>query len=269
MLFTNEEYEKLTYECQLGMYFSNIQKLTNGLIVYSEIVEDENWNFLTSFKADTIDEFNKIIIEAKAFFKKINRTLVISINPTVSITKDVENYILNNYTNFETNVFMITNNIICKKEAPCDYSFRKINNNTESELFVNTFKTSKSQTMPGDTYPPLPKYYSNALLKSFGACNVNWEFNHFVSEYKGQAIGMVSAVINNNKKLCGLYGAGTYIEHRGKGVCSNLFNYVQQQLKQKNVAEFFLLTEKNSKNELFYNYLNFKSLFDIKFYKNK
>jgi hypothetical protein len=67
MLFTNEEYEKFTYECQLGMYFSGVQKLSNGIIVYSNIVLSESWNFLTNFKAETINEFKRIIKEAQIF----------------------------------------------------------------------------------------------------------------------------------------------------------------------------------------------------------
>lgn len=64
MLFTNEEYEKFTYECQLSMYFPGMQKLSNGIILYSNVVLSESWNFLTNFKAETINEFKRIIKEA-------------------------------------------------------------------------------------------------------------------------------------------------------------------------------------------------------------
>ncbi len=265
-VFTNKELEIMSYESQVGMFLSNIEKLANGWIVYSQVVDSEYWNFLTCFSAQTIQEFEQVVSDAKKFFKKIHREFVISINPTVEISEEVELYLKENYNYCGTSVCMMTDNIICRPRILEGYSFRQINNKNESLLFVNTFKTSKTQTLSTDVYPALKDCYFDALLLSFKNEH-KWDYRHYISEYQKSPVGMVSAVISKDLQMCGLYGGGTYVAHRGKGVFSNLLKYVQNELKKENIKHFCLFTAKNSNNEKLYKELNFKTMYDIDVYK--
>ena len=258
--------ESMLYTCQLGMYFSNIEQLDNGFIVYSNTVESPSWNFFTGFCAKTIQEFKSCTSKAIDFFASINRKFVLVLGPSVKISKVVKQYIQDNFINFENNVVLFTKKFVINKPILTDYTFRKIENKKERDFFVDVFRTSKLQTGHNDVYPPLPEYFFKALYNSFDY-NGDWLFNHFVSEYQNAPIGMVTACIKG--KYCGLYGGGTFLKHRGKGVFTNLLNYVQTYSKQIGCKYFFGITEKDSYNEKLYNSINWKSLMDLKYYEPK
>lgn len=246
----------LTNDCQVGMYYSAIKNLKNGYVVYSDIVESETWNSFTGFKSRTAEDFEKTFGKAKDFFCKINRTPVFTLNASTKISKKVKMHIEKNYSAFSHEAILLTKRFVLKKDLSSDYSFRRIDNKTERALFVNTFKTSKSQSLPGDTYEPLPQYFFDALDNSFNN-KTSWDFIHYVSLYKGKPVGMISACVKG--KCCGLYGGGTFVKHRGKGVFTNLLNYIYLDLKKQGVKYFFGKTEKGSKNEKLYNAIGWKT----------
>ena len=246
------------------MYFSNIKNLSNGFVVYSNTVESPGWNFFTGFHAKNIEEFKNCINEATAFFNSINRPLVLVVGPNVKISKPVKKYIQDNFSNFENNVILFSKTLKVDKKSPSNYTFRKIDNQKERKLFVDVFRTSKLQTKPDDVYPPLPEYFFKALDESFDHKG-EWVFEHFVSEYDNSPVGMVSACIKDT--FCGLYGGGTYLAHRGKGVFSNLLKFVELYAKTKGCKYFFGITEKDSYNEKFYNSMKWKSIIQLSFYK--
>lgn len=259
----NKKFEMMTYECQIGMYFSDIEKLENGFVVYSTIVEDEHWNFFAGFNAKTIEEFEKAYASAKEFLNSINRKPCFVVSPNAEISAVVAEYIASKHTKFSIDSTMLTSNFASKK-IPDDYTFKMIDNNAEKEMFINTFKTSKSQTCAGDTYAALPEYYFSALEKSFES-EKDWKYMHFLSLYKGEPVGMVSVVAKGEH--AGLYGGGTYLAHRGKGVFSGLLSFVENELKKTGVKYFFGITEKDSYNERLYNSLGWETKFVKEYYK--
>ena len=70
---------------------------------------------------------------------------------------------------------------------------------------------------------------------------------------------MVSTCVNG--KFCGIYGGGTFIKYRNQGVFTNMLNFIYTNFKQKKVKYYFGITEKNSKNEKYYNSIGWKSKF--------
>lgn len=266
MFHSAKSIEKLLYECQIGMYYTHIKKLRNGFVVYSDIVESTNWNFFTGFHAKDVKAFIKSLDEARKFFNLINRKFVFVIGPNVKISKMVKKYIQDNFTNFDTDVVLLTKKFKIKKLFFNNYSFRQIDNIKERDFFVNVFRTSKLQTTPTDVYPPLPEYFFKALYNSFDS-KTDWSFNHFVSEYNNEPVGMVTACIKD--KYCGLYGGGTYVEHRRKGVFTNLLKFVEKDAKSKGCKYFYGITEKGSYNEKLYNSINWKTKFELLFFEPK
>ena len=258
----NQELEMMTYDCQIGMYFSGIEKLKNGFVVYSTIVEDEHWNFFTGFEAGSIEEFEEAYGYAKEFLSGKNRRPCFVLSPLCNVSEIVENYIKAKYTKISTDSTMLTSEFK-QKEPPQDYTFKLIDNKKEKELFIKTFRISKTQTSATDTYAALPEYYFAALEKSFDNV-VKWEHLHYLSCYKGQPVGMVSAVVKDD--FCGLYGGGTFLAHRGKGVFSSLLCFIENDLKSKGFNKFFGLTEKDSYNEKLYNSLGWKTIFHKEYF---
>ena len=260
----NESLELMTYDCQIGMYFSGIEKLSNGFVVYSTIVEDKQWNFFAGFSAETIEDFEIAYNEAKLFFEKIKREPCFVISPSVKISKNVEDYLNAKFEKFSVDVTMMTEEFKFTDAIQEQYGFRKIDNKTEKDLFVQTFKTSKTQVLSGDTYGALPEFYFKALDESFSSKS-SWEHIHFLSVFNDSPVGMVSAVVKG--EFCGLYGGGTYVLHRGKGVFRHLLKFVENKLKKYGVKYFFGITEKDSKNEKLYNHIGLESHFIKSYYK--
>lgn len=254
------------YKCQVGMYFSNIKQLNNGFIVYSDIVLDQSWNFWTGFNANTTEEFENAFCEVKKFFSLINRAPCFVIGQNTTISPNVEKYINSKYELFSDAVILATNTFIPCKQAGNNATFKRINNETESNLFVEVFKTSKTQTKVGDTYNKLPSYYFDALYQSFQN-KTDWEFVHYISMIDDEPAGMVSCCIKD--EWCGLYGGGTYLKHRGKGLFVTMLKHIEKEWKTKGVKYFFGITEKDSYNERLYNSINFNTMFDNKYYKEK
>ncbi len=261
---TNKKLEKTTYDCQIGMYFSKIISLQNGFIIYSDTVLSPEWNFLFGFHAKNVEEFEKVLCEAKTVFKKIGRAPAFTISPLCKISQKVKAHILKTYSQRGDVATMVTKKICSHHTSPKGYSFKKIDNQKEKEIFVQTFSTSKSQTLPDDVYSPLPEYFSDALKKSFDN-KTDWNFEHYLSLYRSKPVGMVSCCVKSN--LCGLYGGGTYVKHRSKGVFSNLLKFVSDDMKQRGVKFYFLIAEKDTKNETFYNHLGFKEKFSSKLFE--
>ncbi len=258
--------EKNYYNCQLGMYFDGIKKLSNGFVVYSNFVKDKSWNYFTGFTSKDISNFQKNLDEAEKFLTSKDRQLCFALSPSTKINKKVYAYITANYQKYGEEIVLLCKKIKKIQKSSKDYSFKKIDNKTQKDLFIKTFKICKTQTSAGDTYPSLSEDYFFALEHSFKHVG-SWEFSHYLSFYKNKPIGMVS--VCSKGKFCGIYGAGTLVQHRKKGVFSNLFKYVYDEQSLLGRKYFFCSTKRNSGNHKFYNKLGFKDKYVVELWEQK
>lgn len=261
---TSLELEKMLYDCQIGMYLSDIKLLENGMLVYSNFVEDSSWNFLTGYQLQTIEEFKKFYDKALTEFKNINRQPCFAYAPSVKLSDEVLEYIKTNFSEYERNTVLLCSGFEKKFNLSEEFSFKQIDNIKDKDLFIKTFIYSKTHTLKNDTYKKLPEYYFKALESSFNH-NGEWKFIHFLSMYNNKPIGMLSCCVKG--KYAGLYGGGTFYEYRNKGVFTNLLNYVSNTLKKQGVRYFFGYTKKCSSNEKYYNKLGWKEKFGFALYK--
>lgn len=169
-----------------------------------------------------------------------------------------ESILKKNFQKVDEDVFLLCKKIAKVRPLGEDYTFKKIDNSSQRELFVQTFRSSKQQTLPGDTYKPLGEEYFQALDHSFDKRG-QWQFVHYLSLFKEKPVGMVS--LCKKGEFCGIFGVGTYVEHRGKGVFSNLFKFIYDEQTKLGVKYFFCTTKANSYNHKFYNKLGFKDCF--------
>lgn len=255
------------HNCQVGMYFSNKKMIDDtNYLIYSNYVKDNGWNYLALTEFSNFQQFVNKYDYAKSIFNEINREPCILIPEFCNIDDETNQYITNNFNLISTTVTLLTDKFSAVKPLSKEYSFRRIDNNLEKDLFVNTFRTSKTQVQEGDTYHALDKSYFDALENSFNN-KTDWQFIHYVSEFNNSPIGMISACVKG--EFCGLYGGGTYVVHRGKGVFTNLLNYIYKDLSKLGVKHYFGITEAHSKNERLYNSIGWNSLFYANLYKEK
>ena len=250
--------EQMLYDCQIGMYFDGVKRLSNGFVVYSNFIKDENWNFIAGVQAKSVKEFDHLIKQGGDFLAGQGKKMCFSLSPLASISLAVRKHIEKNFQKVDEDVFLLCKKIAKVRPLGEDYTFKKIDNSRQRELFVQTFRGSKQQTLPGDTYKPLGEEYFQALDHSFDKRG-QWQFVHYLSLFKEKPVGMVS--LCKKGEFCGIFGAGTYVKHRGKGVFSNLFKFIYDEQTKLGVKYFFCTTKANSYNHKFYNKLGFKDCF--------
>ena len=263
---TDRALYRLLYECQIGMYLNGIKKLGNGFIAYSDNVTSPDWNYYTNFKAKTVDEFKECFGQAESLFKKFKRKPCLLLSPLTKISANVLKYIKENFVEGEKNTVLLCKGFEKHYNLSQDFSFRRIDNSTEKDMFVNTFIYSKTHVLKDDTYAKLSSNYFKALEQSFNHKG-SWEFIHYLSFYKGKPIGMLSCCVKG--KYAGLYGGGTFPKFRKQGVFTNLLHFISQDLKKIGVKYFFGITKKDSSNEKYYNNLGWKEKFATTAYLTK
>lgn len=256
---TDEVLANILCECQIGMYLNGIKKLDNGFIAYSDNVTSSDWNYYTNFKAKTVDEFKKCFGQAESIFKELRRKPCLLLSPSTKVSEKVLEYIKANFVKDENSTVMLCKGFEKHYDLPPEFSFRRIDNNLEKTLFVDTFIYSKTHVVEGDTYAKLSPNYFKALEQSFNHKG-EWQFMHYLSFYKDKPIGMLSCCVKD--KYAGLYGGGTFPEFRKQGVFTNLLHFISQDLKTKGVKYFFGLTRKHSSNEKYYNSLGWKEKYE-------
>lgn len=253
------------HNCQVGMYFSNKKMIDdNNYVIYSNYVKDNGWNYLALNHCSNLQNFISIYNCSKNIFNEINREPCVLIPEFCNLDDETNQHITNNFDLTSTTVTLLTDKFTIVKPLSKEYSFRRIDNKLEKGLFINTFKTSKTQVKEGDTYHALDPSYFDALESSFNN-QTDWQFIHYISEFNNSPIGMISACVKG--EFCGLYGGGTYVAQRGKGVFTNLLNYIYKDLNKIGVKYYFGITEAHSKNEKLYNSIGWNSLFYSKLYK--
>lgn len=85
--------EQMLYDCQIGMYFDGVKKLSNGFVVYSNFIKDENWNFIAGVQAKSVKEFDHLIKQGGDFLAGQGKKMCFSLSPLASISLTVRKHI--------------------------------------------------------------------------------------------------------------------------------------------------------------------------------
>lgn len=97
-------------------------------------MEDFEWNFFTGFTAKTIAEFESAYNDAKQFLNSQGRKPCFLISPSVTITKEVQDYINSTANVLTKSVTLLASSINLIKKTDESFSFKKINNLTEKDV---------------------------------------------------------------------------------------------------------------------------------------
>ncbi len=251
-----EELVKLHLDGNLQMFFSNVMKNKDYDIYYSNVIEDEYWNyaFLNNNKID-LQNSKKIINER---MKEIKRKPVIYITSNImneKIGKDIKEL---NLELLYTDCWMCLENLNNYKPytKTIDFSICKVDNKLKDK-FVKAVMDGFSGDDPEDPYNKLPEGYKISIEKSFlNIANSNIKIIHFIGIKNDETI--CTATVIYNKQNAVIYNITTAKKYQKKGVCKYMMYYIINELNKLNVKEVCLQTEKGYYTEQVYRKIGFK-----------
>lgn len=251
--------EDFHFNSQQGMYFSKLEEKNGYLLVASEIVEDNYWNYAARINRALPD----IWPEIEEYFTKRDRRPSIYLTPTSSLTNIGATLQDLKLSIDYTDAWMVLTDAprIASPESP-DYQLITLDktDSQQTEAFVNTFRQAYSSGDPNDPYGDLPEYYADALSKSFQRSSSAYLAEHFLALVNGQAAGVSTLIRRNN--MAAIYNVGTIQAYRNKGVGTLLtLGPIKKYFGKNGVSTIFLNTEKDSGVEKWYTKLGFTTQF--------
>ncbi|MCI8749437.1 MAG: GNAT family N-acetyltransferase [Lachnospiraceae bacterium] len=243
------------FQCLQGMYFSKILKTANYLILSSELIEDNYYNYCAGMKFND-SEFKEQWNNIKKQFPQ-NRVPAIYVSPMSDLYCTQRKY-LSDFSKAYTDAWMVLEDESCLNQyvIPANISLVKVSNEEEFNEFVETFKSAYGSDDPNDPYGNLSPTYTEALESSFrkGSLYVR---HHYIAYMDGIAAGVASAICKDD--LVGIYNVGTISKFRKKGVGQSLMSYIFGDVVKNKTM--FLQTEKGTAVESWYVKQGFQTLF--------
>jgi hypothetical protein len=245
---------------QMGMYVSERIKLEKGELIFSNIIEDTYWNYISNLNVNSKDEFLKLWDKYRKVMLDRKRVPCINILPTSNIYDKVQEYFGDKFYNFANNLWMAydKNFIYEKKELDKEYT---IEITKDKKAFADVMLDGFNSNNPGEPYGNTPTYYRCGIYNSFG-CNNEYKKIHYLVRHNGFPVSIATAIVKDGM-VC-LDNVTTIKSYRNKGICRALMTRILDDFKDKEII--FLQTEKGSYLEKFYNSLGFNEIFVGKSY---
>ncbi len=259
-----EEMIKLHLNGNLNLFFSDVIKSDNYDIYYSDVIEDEYWNY--AYLKNGIN-LTKITKEVALKMKQINRKPVIYITSNIMNEKLEQAIKSMNLELLYTDCWMCLENLNEFKtyKSSIDFSIYKVDKNLQN-TFVKAVMDGFSGDNPDDPYDKLSEGYKISIERSF---KNNWSDNIKIINYLGmknnEPISTATVIYNQDNAV--LYNITTLKEYKRKGVCKQTMSYIINELKNLNIKEVCLQTEKGYYPEEIYKKMGFKEKLLGKVYK--
>jgi len=262
-----KELEWAHYYMQVGMYLSGFKKISNAILVYSDIIDDYYWNYATMIDINdkkSLTTLNKVLEDIENFYISMNR------NPACYITPQTNPHelptILNEreYKLAFSDAWMMfkSRKINNKRIRNKDLVIKTVKNLEDLGTFIKVFEISFGDSSEEDPYSGLPPSYKKAIYNSF--TNEEYQKEKTVTHYLGilddKPVGITTLI--TYKKFGGIYNVGVIPEYRKQGIGSTLsLKAVKDALEKFNEDIVFLQTEYGSYVEKFYKKLGFETVF--------
>lgn len=241
-------------KCLQGIYFSEFIRNNNYYLLFSDLIEDCHYNYVTQINGD----INQVIDEVRLIFANRNRKLSLYITPC-SYLYENDNLIPKNFIKGATDAWMILDNqkIIKNYKIPESIIIGRVSEN-EIDEYVHTFNLSYNENKPHST---LPEYYINCLRRSFNLKNNDFQKDYVYAKINNKIVGVALMVSNN--EITGIYGIGTTKEYRRKGVATSIIAFlIKQAIVGVGSRIIMLQTEAGSKIEKWYSDIGFRVIFN-------
>jgi hypothetical protein len=245
---------------QIGMYVSERIKLEKGELIYSNVIEDTYWNYISNLDVESKEEFANLWDKYRKVMIEKNRVPCINVLPTSKLYEKIQEYLGDKFLNFANNLWMVfdKNFIYERKELNKEYSIEITN---DKRAFADVMLKGFNTNDPGEPYSNTPSYYRYGIYNSFESNN-EYKKYHYLVRHNGYPVSIATAIVRDGM-VC-LDNVTTIKEYRNKGICRALITRILDDFKDKEII--FLQTEKGSYLEKFYNSLGFREAFVCKSY---
>lgn len=258
-----EEMINLHLNGNLNSFFSGVIKGEDYDIYYSDIIEDEYWNY--AYLKNGIN-LAKITKEVALKMKQINRKPVIYITSNIMNEKMKQNIKELKLSLVYTDCWMCLENLNEFKtyKSSIDFDIYKVDKRLQDK-FVKAVMDGFSGDDPNDPYDKLPESYKITMEKSFQKKYENAEIINYIAMKNETPIGTATVLYNESKAV--IYNITTLKDYKRKGVCKRTMSYIINELKNLNIKEVCLQTEKGYYPEEIYKKMGFKEKLLGKVYK--
>lgn len=185
---------------QLYLYMSNVIRKQDYDIYYSDVIDDEYWNF--AYLKNREVSLDDIFDEIKSNMNKLNRNPILYITSNIIDSKLQENIKNSKLKSLYTDVWMTLDNLEQFElyKSKIDFSVCKVDE-TLKEQFIQAIMDGFSGDNPEDPYESLSDGYKIALEKSFNENNSEYKVIHYLGKKEKEAISTATVVYKKDKAI--------------------------------------------------------------------
>jgi ribosomal protein S18 acetylase RimI-like enzyme len=243
-----------------GTYFSEYIESNGYVLLFSDLVEDNYYNYI----AQTKRNINEILAEGRPQFKTRNRKVALYVTPSSNLYNNNKS-IPEGFKQWSVDAYMILDDptALMNYKTPSDVIVEPVPYEKRG-VFVDTFQRAYGGDNPSDPYANLPEYYSKSLRRSFDNHSSAYRMDYVWSKINQEPVGIAQMLSDN--KIAGIYSVGTVSQYRERGIGKSIMSYLCKLAKDLGVANVMLQTESGSKVESWYKHMGFVTVFVAKYY---
>lgn len=233
---------------------SNTIKNKDYDIYYSDLIDDEYWNF--AYLKNREVSLDDIFDEIKSNMNKLNRNPIIYVTSNIIDSKLQENIKSSKLKSLYTDVWMTLDNLEQFKsyKSKIDFSVCKVDE-TLKEQFIQAVIDGFSGDNAEDPYESLSNGYKIALEKSFDENNSEYKVIHYLGRKEKEAISTATIVYKKDKAI--IYNVTTNKKYQKNGVCRQMMSDIIKDLIKLNIKEICVQTEHGFYTEQVYKNMGF------------
>lgn len=243
----------------MGFQFDGIDKYENYSIAYHNKIKDYWYNFITDIKANSKEEFDKIISQAIPKMKAKNRGIAIAVLPFMrEIYSHREIFFDNTYELVSKEVWQIYDDFdnISNINTNCSLDV-KLEKTTDMKLYskemIKAYQTGDKE----DPYGDLDSVYKE-VYENYKKVNNEYKDEFFFAKVDDEIVGVTSAVYDN--EIYGIYELAVKKDFRCKGIGKEIIKQQLEMCKDKKLKLAFLQTEEGYYPADTYRKLGFKDV---------
>lgn len=239
---------------QLYLYMSNKIQKQDYDIYYSNLIDDEYWNF--AYLKNREVSLTEIFDEIKLNMNELNRKPIIYMPSSIIDTKLQENIKNSKLKSLYTDVWMTLDNLeqFESYKSKIDFSVYKVDKALK-EQFIQAVMDGFSGDNPEDPYESLSDGYKIALEKSFDENNSEYKVIHYLGKKEQESISTATVVYKGSKAI--IYNVTTNKKYQKNGVCRQMMYDIIQNLIKLNINEICVQTEQGFYTEQVYRKMGF------------
>ena len=182
------------------IYMSNIIKNRDYAIYYSDLIDDEYWNF--AYLKNNDISLNNIFNEIKSYMNKLERKPIIYITSNIMNSNLEESINNSKLKNLYTDVWMTLTNLeqFEKYKSNIDFSVYKVDK-TLKKQFIQAIMDGFSGDDPEDPYGSLADGYRTALDKTFDKNDSEYKVAHYIGIKDKEAVSTATVLYKKDKGI--------------------------------------------------------------------